>query len=201
MVADANSVNIKMPRRSYHHGDLRSELVRIGLDQLARGTSEALSLREIAREAGVSATAVYRHFPDKKALEHALCGEGAEMLGAAQTNAMAAAGGGRQGFDAVGRAYVRFALSNPGLFRLMTTMRMEGDFFDGEKQNQSSAIRLLRSNIAELAGDEVDDGGQRVQAIQAWAKVHGLALLMLDGQIPSEEDLIDAVIRSDSAPG
>ena len=197
-MANANSVNIKIAKRSYHHGDLRAELVRIGLEHLARGETDALSLREIAREAGVSATAVYRHFPDKKALEVALCGEGAELLGAVQAKAMAAAGGGRRGFEAVGQAYVRFALDHPALFRLMTTMRSGGDFFEGQGVQLSSAMRLLRSNIAQLAGDGVDGDAQKVWAIQAWAMVHGLAMLMLDGQIPADNDLIAATIRSDA---
>ncbi len=64
MTYNDNSVNIK----SYHHGDLRSALVEEGLRLLAASDAEHLSLREIARNAGVSATAVYRHFPDKEAL-------------------------------------------------------------------------------------------------------------------------------------
>jgi AcrR family transcriptional regulator len=197
MASNANSVNIKESRR-YHHGRLRAELVRIGLEHLAREPAASLSLREIAREAGVSATAVYRHFPDKRALERALCREGGEMLGAAQAEAMRQAGGGRAGFDAVGRAYVRFALANPALFRLMTTMRYEGDPFTADDDHQSSAMRLLRGGIAELAGEGAGDGEQRIRAIRSWAAVHGLALLMLDGQLPADDALIDAAIQSDA---
>jgi AcrR family transcriptional regulator len=194
MSVNDNSVNIKSDRRSYHHGDLRAELVRIGLEHLAREPAEPLSLREIAREAGVSATAVYRHFPDKNALEGALCRAGAEQLGAEQAQAMEAAGGGQEGFNAVGRAYVRFALANPALFRLISRTRAPADFFEGKSDVQSAAMRLLRDSVAALSAGEADADAQRVKAIQSWAMVHGLAFLMLDGLIPADEGLIGRVI-------
>ena len=198
MSANDNSVNINSRKGSYHHGDLRAELIRIGLQHLSRVPSEDLSLREIAREAGVSATAVYRHFPDKRALESALCHAGAEQLGAEQSRAMDEAGGGQAGFNAVGRAYVRFALSNPALFRLISRTRAPADFFEGKSDWQSSAMRLLRDSVAALSGGDAD--AQRVQAIQSWAMVHGLAFLMLDGLVPADEALIDSVIGPFTAP-
>ena len=67
---------LKSPARAYHHGDLRSALVAAGLKALEQGDAADLSLRQIAREVGVSATAVYRHFPDKQALLGALAEEG-----------------------------------------------------------------------------------------------------------------------------
>ena len=70
------------------------------------------------------------------------------------------------------------------------------DVFEGQGVQQSSAMRLLRSSIAQLAGDGVDGDAQKVWAIQAWAMVHGLAMLMLDGQIPADDELIAATIRS-----
>ncbi len=194
MTNNDNSVNIKSRKRAYHHGDLRAELVRIGLDHLARRPVEALSLREIAREAGVSATAVYRHFPDKQALISALCREGGERMGAAQAAAQAAAGGGRGGFDAVGRAYVRFALANPSLFRLMMTSPQTGNELDGAEGKISSGMQLLRDNVARFAVEGASDADRRVKAVQAWALVHGLAMLMLDGQVPVDDSLIEAAI-------
>ena len=107
--------------RPYHHGDLRTALLGEGLRLVEEGGADALSLREVARAAGVSATAVYRHFPDKRALMTALAQEGVRRLGEAQREAAAAAGSGAAAFTATGRAYVRFALANPGLFRLTFT--------------------------------------------------------------------------------
>jgi AcrR family transcriptional regulator len=194
MTSNDNSVNIKNAKPGYHHGDLRAELIRIGLAHLARVPAEPLSLREIARVAGVSATAVYRHFPDKRALEGALCRAGAEQLGAEQARAMELSGGGQDGFTAIGRAYVRFALANPALFRLISKTQAPNDFFEGKSDTQSSAMRLLRDSVSALTVGEVDEEQQRAKAIKSWAMVHGLAFLMLDGLIPADEALIDRVI-------
>lgn len=175
--------------RAYHHGDLRSALLEQGIALVESEGIEALSLREVARRAGVSATAVYRHFPDKAALVAALAGEAVKRLGEAQQTAAKQAGGGRAGFTATGRAYVRFALANPGLFRLTYAQApsprsplQEGDL----------AAELLMANARMLSqGDE--DKAQRL-ALQAWAVAHGLAMLMLDGRIPAEDALIDRLI-------
>ena len=83
MTANDNTVNIKNRTGRYHHGDLRSALIEEGMAELASKAPEDVSLREIARRAGVSATAVYRHFPDKAALLSALCEEGSRKLAAA----------------------------------------------------------------------------------------------------------------------
>ena len=172
--------------RGYHHGDLRSALVDAGLKALEGSTADAVSLRELARTVGVSPTAVYRHFPDKKALLAALANEGVARLGAAQQAASVAAGGGPAGFSATGRAYVRFALKNPALFRLSFT---HGEHPQGTGLGDNEAARLLRNYAEEFAGADAE----RLQ-LQAWAVAHGLAMLILDGLLPRDENLIDTVI-------
>ena len=72
MAKNGNSVNIESSGERYHHGDLRRALIKKGMERLRKGAVDELSLREIARSVGVSATAVYRHFPDKAALLSAL---------------------------------------------------------------------------------------------------------------------------------
>lgn len=176
----------KTESRAYHHGDLRSALIEAGLTTLEAADANAVSLRELARKVGVSATAVYRHFPDKKALLAALAVEGIARLGAAQCAASQQAGGGAAGFAATGRAYVRFALANPALFRLTFS---HGDHPAGTGLGDSEAARLLRSYAESFAGPDAE----RLQ-LQAWAVTHGLAMLMLDGLLPSDDRLIDAVI-------
>ena len=197
MTSNANSVNIESGKRGYHHGDLRQALIQAGLTQLKSRSVDEVSLREIARAVGVSATAVYRHFPDKAALLMALCYEGADDLGRLQHRAMAEAGGGKRGFDAVGKAYVRFALANPTLFRLMMSTAPAEDMTTQALEQTSSGMRLLRECIAQLVPEGVSDEDRRIFAIRAWAQVHGLAMLMLDGLIPPSDDLIDRVIDSD----
>ncbi len=174
------------PVRAYHHGDLRSALIEAGLQHLESGGEADISLRQLAREAGVSATAVYRHFPDKRALLGALADEGYARLGAAQQLVADQAGGGSKGFAAAGRAYVQFALENPALFRLTFTHSATDSTM---KFGEDNASRLLMSFATELGGE----AAQRL-ALQAWSLVHGLAMLMLDGRVPPDPGIIAAVI-------
>jgi len=193
MKKNDNSVNIKNATLRYHHGDLRAALVAAGLDLLKNRAADALSLREVARVVGVSATAVYRHFPDKKALLYALCSEGAEALGRAQEEAMRAAAGGVAGFDATGRAYVRFALAHPALYRLMMSVHPSREMMGGEATAISGAMRLLLDNVAELLPSGSTEHERRLAAIHAWCLVHGMAMLMLDGQVPADEATIESI--------
>ena len=148
MLTDDNSVNIKSRGRGYHHGDLRSALIETGLVWLATRQGDDISLRELARLVGVSATAVYRHFPDKQALIAALCERGEAKLATAQRAAADAAGGGGSGFGASGEAYVRFALANPGLFRLMMSTRPATGWLTDVLDDQGRAMRGLRDDVA-----------------------------------------------------
>lgn len=198
MGVNDNSVNIDINKRGYHHGGLRSALVEAGLELLKTRSADEVSLREIARMVAVSATAVYRHFPDKAALLGALCDEGGRELGRLQLAAMQKSGGGRAGFDAVGRAYVHFALDNPTLFRMMMTTRQAANFLDLPQGRDNSALQLLRDNIASLAPAGASPGQRHIAALKAWSIVHGLAMLMLDKQVSVDDAVIDAVIDSAS---
>jgi len=175
------------PARAYHHGDLRTALVEAGLTALETTAIGDLSLRQLARDVGVSATAVYRHFPDKQALLGALAQAGLDQLGQAQ-QAAAAATSADDMFAATGRAYVRWALDHPALFRLVFGQcHRVGEAVFGE----NTAAHLLRSQVASYSAADADT--QRLM-IQAWAVVHGLAMLMLDGQLPRDEALIERII-------
>lgn len=173
--------------KSYHHGDLRAALVDAGLKALEEQDIGDISLRQLAREVGVSPTAVYRHFPDKDALMSALAQAGIEQMAAWQKDAALDAGE-SDAFAATGRAYVRWALANPSLFRLVFGQCREvGQTVFGD----NDAARMLRNYAQGTAGDEA--GAQRLM-LQAWAVVHGLAMLMLDGQLPHDEAMIDRVV-------
>lgn len=161
-------------------------MIEAGLAALAGSDAEHLSLRELARTVGVSPTAVYRHFPDKKALLAALADAGVAWLGEAQRLASDAAGGGAAGFAATGRAYVRFALAHPALFRLAFA---HGGYAAAPTQSSDAASQMLRG-YAELFGGA---DAERL-TLQAWAVAHGLAMLMLDGRLPPDDALIDRVL-------
>lgn len=176
--------------RTYHHGDLHSALIEAGLKALETSSIGELSLRQLARDVGVSATAVYRHFPDKQALLAALASKGIEMLGEFQQVAGAKAAN-EEAFAATGRAYVRFALAHPALFRLIFTQSGPiGQTIFGKSQ----AARLLQNMARQSTGGD-PEVTERLM-IQAWSVVHGLAMLMLDGQIEQNDELIDRVIDS-----
>ena len=172
---------------NYHHGDLRGALLAHGLRLIEARDANTLSLREVARAAGVSATAVYRHFPDKRALMAALAEEGLARLYEAQAAAAAAAPG--NAFEATGRAYVRFALAQPALFRL--TFAYPDVFTDPVGD---AASRLLHENAIALTGG--DEAEAKLLAMRAWSVAHGLAMLMLDGRLPQDPALIDATISA-----
>ena len=197
MNANDNTVNIRSPKGGYHHGDLRVALITTGLKKLEEGSAESLSLREIAREIGVSATAIYRHFPDKESLLSALAAEGMAQLAREQKTAGKA--GGKEGFAEMGRAYVRFAMNNPALSRLVfSSLPAAGD--PNCANPEDSPGGLLRQSITELAGPKASDAQRKAGVLRAWALVHGLAMLILSGQIaPKDIDqLINEVVSVDS---
>jgi AcrR family transcriptional regulator len=187
--------------KSYHHGDLRAAAIEAGLKLLEERAADDLGLREVARAVGVSATALYRHFPDKAAFLRALAAEGFGRLAEAQRRAAEAAGGGEAGFGATGRAYVRFALANPALFRLLfSAMIPSGDPFERSPEDMPEAFRMLVDNAARLAPPGAGPQAARLLALEAWALVHGLAVLILDGQIPRDDALIDALLSKGHGP-
>jgi AcrR family transcriptional regulator len=176
--------------RRYHHGNLRETLINSGLEVLKNKDSDDFSLREVARNVGVSATSVYRHFSDKQALIDAMCVEGASMLAKLQRDVMKTNGGGQSGLDATGFGYVKFALENPRLFRFMRNERMKyGD-------PSSPTMKELFVNVATLLPEGATPEQIRIRAFQAWSVVHGVTMLVLEGGMPNDEALIKEVIKT-----
>jgi len=184
--------------RPYHHGDLRNALIDAGLHLLESrgpdGTQDDLGLREVARAVGVSPTAIYRHFPDKHALKAALAAEGLARLARRQQQASLQAGRGAAGFLASGLSYVHFAAEHPVLFRLMFSHAQPDDLLDASPDTVSAAMRGLREDIAQLMPPDGTAAQRKAAALHAWALVHGLALLLLDRQIPTDWVLIEQVL-------
>src|SRR5262249_6226651 len=106
-------------RGAYHHGDLRRALVAEAVQTIGAHGPQALTLREVGRRLGVSRTALYRHFADKDALLAAVAREGVQRVKADLVEAWEGAGRGQAGFEAMGLAYVRFAIDNPSHYRAM----------------------------------------------------------------------------------
>ncbi|MCR2834168.1 TetR/AcrR family transcriptional regulator [Parerythrobacter lacustris] len=194
MTVNANTVNIKSDE-AYHHGDLRAAAIALGLEKLASQEVPDLGLRAIARELGVSATALYRHFAGKEALLEALAAEGIRQLGASQKAAAQRAGGGTAAFQATGVAYVEWAVANPALFALTfagkTRPNLAMSDADGD---ENEAFRQLQAGISSVLPAMAPSADRASAAMHAWSLVHGLANLILAGQIDDDPQVIRSVV-------
>lgn len=167
-----------MPRASaYHHGDLRAACLRAARELLEEDGSAALSMRAVARRAGVSPTAPYRHFPEREALVSAVAAEGyrelAEHLAAAHPSPATP-----DELAMVAVAYVRFALDHPALFRAMFAEPCDPG--SEERVRATAAIAQYVRGIVHRAFPDADPD---VLWTPVWALVHGLAFLHLDGKL------------------
>lgn len=175
--------NRESPGDRYHHGDLRRALVDEALVLLAESGDGGFSLRELARRVGVTANASYRHFANKDALMQALASEGFRRLSTAQRDAETQAEDDEK-LLAGGRSYIRFAHANPALFRLMFSVIPSHRRDDELRDASRAAFETLREAIARgWPGGTPDPARVTRAALRAWALVHGLSQLLLDGQL------------------
>lgn len=187
--------------KPYHHGDLRNALIASGLAVLAEQGADALNLREVARRAGVSHAAPYRHFADKTTLIEAIAEDGFHRLWAALEKADAKpAKDASQKLIALGLAYVRFALEHADHFRVMFTSARNPHanprLYVESKAGFYILIGALQAGQAsgELVQDDPLD-----QAKALWAAMHGIAVLMIDNQFadagPDRAKYADALVK------
>ena len=168
-----------MPKTGYHHGALRSAVLSAAADQIAAGGVDSVSLRGLARRAGVSHAAPAHHFGDRHGLLTALAAEGFGLL----ADELGQAG---PEFRGVGVAYVRFAVRHPGHFAVM----FRGDVLHHDdpdlKAAQARTRDILRRGIASISAER---RGRRPKDAQlaAWSLVHGFASLWLGGALAGSE--------------
>ena len=165
--------------KPYHHGDLRNTLLEVADQLIDEADAGAFSLREVARRAGVSAPAAYRHFSDKQALLAAVAQKGFEDFGRARSEAVAAAD---DPLAAMGQASVRFAVARPGRFRLMYGPTI------GERARypelQAAWMAASEAMRAALIARSPSGPDAAVTSLKLWCMVHGLSQLILDGMLP-----------------
>jgi AcrR family transcriptional regulator len=189
------------PARAYHHGDLRRALVASALELLRTEGVQALTLRAVARAAGVSQAAPYRHFADRRALVAAVAEEGFRQLGDAMMQAMAASADMRLAFREVGLAYVRFALEHPAEYRVMfgAEVANHADLPALRAQSRGVLDGVARAVAGLQKGGLVGPGDPHTMAAALWATLHGLVMLSLDGQttgvVASHDALVDEALR------
>jgi AcrR family transcriptional regulator len=180
----------------YHHGELAAALVQAALDLLADDGVDAVSLRAVARRAGVSAMAPYRHFPNKEALLAAVAVQGFHAL---RTTLLAADRAAQPGQALIEQAvaYVAFALANPAMIRLMFGPRHTGLHTHLDATGQT-AFAVLATRVASETPDTAD---RQASAFGCWSLVHGLAMLLLDGRLAGQtnESTEDFIRRIASA--
>ena len=161
---------------TYHHGDLRVAVLRAAEEIIEERGLAALSVREAARRARVSHSAPYRHFPDREALLAELAADGFRRLGEQLES--------RRGLE-MGESYVRFALAHPNRFRLMFGGQIE---IGRHPALRAAAERTFEALVAAFEADS-NVADPRSAAAAAWALVHGLAHLMLDGHLSKDEEV------------
>lgn len=178
-------------KQAYHHKDLRNALVDEALRVLATDGPSALTLRELARRLGVTHAAPYAHFADKGALLEAVANVGFDRLADALVQARDAAPGPAAGFRAMGHAYVEFACSAPDLYRLMFADPALLHCADTMSPQGERAFGELVVAVAALGPRSEDDA--RMLSIVAWAMVHGIAMLEIDGRVGGKMLEIDGL--------
>ena len=180
-------------RSSYHHGDLRNALVAEAGIVLEEVGAEGLTFRGLARRLGVSHAAPGHHFSDRRALLQELAAQGYQTL----SGALRAAAGGAISPDVpevsplscVGLAYVTFGLRSPQRYRLMFTSNLLGNDASADLVAAAAGtyLELLIAVGAEPIPGSLPHGGgadaDRSNALSAWSLVHGLVMLLIDGQL------------------
>jgi AcrR family transcriptional regulator len=175
----------KQVRRAYHHGDLKNALIDAALERIAHDGVRALSLREVARRAGVSHTASYRHFSSKESLLAAIAEQGFRRLSASMREAILPhTDDPLAALQASGVAYVEFGVSCPDHLSIM----FGGDIAHGSypelAEASKEAYALLTSIVQQgLHTGNVRGSDERTVTLAAWSIVHGLAQLIAGGQL------------------
>ncbi len=182
------------PRRAYHHGDLRQALLEAGIALARKGGPEAVVLREATRRAGVVPNAAYRHFASRNALLQAVRSAALSALAIAMEKELTRLRRGRHGADharaglrAIGIAYLRFARTEPGLFRMAFAVPGEPETRRDPAMAGRSGLnpfQLLSTTLDRLVEAGVLPAERRPGAeYLAWSAVHGLAMLVLEGPL------------------
>lgn len=177
---------MSISKATYHHGDLRAALVRSAVELLEESGETELSLRAVARRAGVSPAAPYRHYADREALVSAVAAVGYRELAERLTAAHASPSTPEQ-LASVAIAYVQFALERPALFRIMF-----GKPCDRDNDERVAATAAVSHYVRGIVEQSFPQGDTDALATAIWALVHGLAFLHLDGKFDASSPQVVA---------
>jgi AcrR family transcriptional regulator len=198
--------------RHYHHGDLRRALIDAALEIVTEEQDWGFSLREVARRAGVSHSAPYNHFPEKRDLLGAVAAAGFEQLRARMRSSIRGVRSPRAAILACGKAYVNAGIENPALYRLMFGPTLGAPAAarskrvnDGRPAEARAAGASAKAVLEEIILRGADSGAFRVSpgskadlaiaSLCVWSAVHGLTMLAIDNLTPSDVDIDTLVTR------
>jgi AcrR family transcriptional regulator len=185
--------------RSYHHGNLKQALLRASIGLLRKVGPSAFTLREVARQAGVSHSAPYRHFRNKQELLATLAAEGFDRLTTAMTRAAGSVTAPLDRLRLSGRGYVQFALRYPQHFAVMFDTPGRFEQYPDAQAAGAQAFGTLVRYIEECQAEGVlPPGDSKAFALLAWSMVHGVAKLAIGGRLPFS-DTRDVLSFTDSA--
>jgi AcrR family transcriptional regulator len=176
-----------MSRESYHHGDLKAVILSHAATLVAERGADGISLRELARAAGVSHAAPAHHFTDRRGLFTALATEGFRLLAAALADA-------RPMFVDAARAYVRFALDHRGHYAVM----FDKSLYDAADPELAAAEAAAGEELSRGVGSLEDAHARddpKTAALAAWSLVHGFSLLWANGAVDTEANPLETVER------
>ncbi|HYZ67424.1 MAG TPA: WHG domain-containing protein [Mycobacterium sp.] len=174
-------------RDTYHHGDLKAAILAEAAALVAARGADGVSLRELARAAGVSHAAPAHHFTDRRGLFTALATEGFGMLAEALTGA-------RPDFVEAALAYVRFALDHPGHYEVMFDKSLYDTTDPGLIAAETAAGSELAAGVGTLDDPRAKDD-PAAAALAAWSLVHGFSLLWLNEAVDTSVDPMATVRR------
>ena len=179
------NVNQMGRRKPYHHGNLREELLEAAIRLIAEVGPTAFTLREIARRAGVSHNAPYRHFRDKDDVIAAVATQGYRELNTAMLDAAKPETDTVRRLKCAGLAYIAFALRRPEHFTVMfdapISRRANPEAAEAGERAFGTLVTLVKNcqDAGQLpAGDSLE------LALLAWSMVHGIAKLAITGRLP-----------------
>jgi AcrR family transcriptional regulator len=175
-----------MESKKYHHGDLKNALIEAGIRILAKEGVGGLSLRKVAKQAGVSHSAPYAHFADKQSLIAAISTEGFRRLYVQLDAAVLAhKRNPKRQLTEGARAYIQFALDNTDTFKIMFSGALE------KEKDYPSFVEISHKTferVADIVRACQDAGVLRpappeIMAVTVWGQLHGIVSLVLEGQV------------------
>lgn len=196
-IATVNMKNTISARHSYHHGNLREELLRCAFEMLESDGAEAITIRAVARAAGVAHSAPVNHFPNKQALLTSLAASIFHALAEEVTNGLKT---GPMKYPDVIRTFANtitdYALAHPNRYRLL----WRRDLLDDHDSELSAAMDRIYGLLIEKLGKDkrVRKTSVETRAIALWSMVHGYVTMRLDGNFVEKNDEINGLPRQEA---